>query len=456
MYFEFFERARKPLLLGIGLLICSLLEAQSLINFRGNPMFMHGMNIPWKNYGWDFGRHPSRGISYDGDWFEEAFKNIADAGGNVARIFLHGDGRASPEFNSIGEVTGLDLSFFPHLDDLLMRAERQGVYLIISLWSFEIVDDLRSCCGRFAGNHADLIREEEKTQGYIDQVLIPMVNRYKDHCALFAWEIMNEPEWAIAGIGDKGDRVDVGEMQRFVAMLANAIHNNSEHLVTVGAASLKWNSTYSPPCEGNLWGDMALKGAYPQEGSYLDFYQIHYYDWMKERFANFDPYSRPFDFWKLDKPTLIGESPLFSKHYEPKEMTDRTYLNGYAGNLFWAYAFEGRPNGMPRAEAALAATDNPWNEWVEFTCSTRQAEDEFFQISQNPLDYGMPIIIDCESKFPRKIQISLKDLLGRTLLEMDQDIPAGTFRFQIPLTLKSSGAYLLQVNGGPYKKVLIR
>ena len=40
----------------------------------------------------------------------------------------------------------------------------------------------------------DLYYDDAKLQSYIDNALIPMVNGLKDHPALAAWEIINEPE----------------------------------------------------------------------------------------------------------------------------------------------------------------------------------------------------------------------------------------------------------------------
>ena len=40
----------------------------------------------------------------------------------------------------------------------------------------------------------DLLLDVEKLQSYLDNALIPMVRELKDHPALGAWDIMNEPE----------------------------------------------------------------------------------------------------------------------------------------------------------------------------------------------------------------------------------------------------------------------
>ena len=67
-------------------------------------------------------------------------------------------------------------------------------------------------------------------------------------------------------------------MQRFVARIAEAVHNVGLK-VTVGSASLKWNSD-AGSAAGNFWSDQALMNAYASSKAYLDLYNIHYYDWM--------------------------------------------------------------------------------------------------------------------------------------------------------------------------------
>jgi hypothetical protein len=107
-----------------------------------------------------------------------------------------------------------------------------------------------------------------------------MVQRFADTPNLLAWEIINEPEWSVSGPGYTTYLVTKTEMRRFCGMIAAAVHANSDTMVTIGAAALKWNSNTMPPAEGNWWSDAALQAAFPSSDAYLDFYQVHYYDWM--------------------------------------------------------------------------------------------------------------------------------------------------------------------------------
>jgi hypothetical protein len=129
-------------------------------------------------------------------------------------------------------------------------------------------------------------------------------------------------------------------MQRFTARIATAVHQHSPLAVTTGSASLKWSTNRPGGGQANFWNDTALTGAYPAGGASatLDFYNIHYYDWMFNPSWGYDPArdgATP-SYWGLDKPTVVGEVGTTSTHYSNAEMLDKHAANGFAGDLFWA------------------------------------------------------------------------------------------------------------------------
>ena len=324
------------------LLFCTQASAQ-LINYKGKDFFINGINIPWNVYGRDFGTHYQNGALYDSTWFENTFTQLQNSGINCARMWLHTDGCATPEFDTNGYVTGLDSNFFANLDDFFARAQKHNIMIIPSLWDFYMFKD-NSALGMFGGMHADLIQDTAKSRSYINNALIPMVQRYANQCNLLAWEVMNEPEWAmnIPSGGTTAQVVQAYEMQRFAGMVAEAVHQHSPKMVTIGSASLMYSSekfTFTTPCIGNYWKDQALQSAYNSPLAYMDFYQIHYYDWMTG-LVDFDPFdlSHPVSFWMLDKVTLIGETQGNSNTHGSQEMLNNAYSGNYAGVMFWSFS----------------------------------------------------------------------------------------------------------------------
>eukprot|EP00615_Pteridomonas_danica_P009214 CAMPEP_0114335554 /NCGR_PEP_ID=MMETSP0101-20121206/5129_1 /TAXON_ID=38822 ORGANISM="Pteridomonas danica, Strain PT" /NCGR_SAMPLE_ID=MMETSP0101 /ASSEMBLY_ACC=CAM_ASM_000211 /LENGTH=178 /DNA_ID=CAMNT_0001467205 /DNA_START=636 /DNA_END=1172 /DNA_ORIENTATION=- len=138
------------------------------------------------------------------------------------------------------------------------------------------------------------------------------------------------------GTCDTTDCVEVVEMQRFVGMQASAAHSKG-FKVTVGSASLKWNSD-SGSGEGNYWSDAALISASNGDpNAHLDLYNVHYYDWMYDPTWGYDPCREDVSYWELDKATVVAELPATSQFYSATEMINCAYTNGFYGDMFWAY-----------------------------------------------------------------------------------------------------------------------
>jgi hypothetical protein len=234
------------------------------VTFDGHECWLNGVNVPWNVFGVDMGAHADGYGGYDEAWFEAFFAECASSRVNCACLWIHCDGRASPEFDAAGYVTGLDPSFLTDLESIFASADAHGVLVIPCLWSFDMTEDRTAGGGPDAGLHADLIADAAKTQSYIDNALVPIVGYFDGTPNLLAWEIMNEPEWSVTG--DTLQIVTRTEMQRFCAMMAEAIHEHSSAMVTLGSASLKWSSDISP-AEGNWWSDAALQSAYPSSSA---------------------------------------------------------------------------------------------------------------------------------------------------------------------------------------------
>jgi hypothetical protein len=267
-------------------------------------------------------------------------------------------------------VTGLDDGFLDDLADAVRLAGEHDIYLVPNLWSFDMLkaDSNPWENGEHAGGHRDLIVDAAKRQSFIDNALLPMLRQpvpgtpytIGTHPNVLGWDIINEPEWAIAESGAVDsvipNPVSLSEMQRFVAEIAGAIHRNSNQLVTVGSASMKWNSDSALGAVGNWWNDAALTAYDPQ--GYLDFYQIHYYGWMNGDEVNWS-YSPLFNSWRdagFDKPTVIGEFPANAGYTDMSinNLLNAFYDNCYAGAWAWTYAGVDSAGSWNDAAAAYA------------------------------------------------------------------------------------------------------
>ncbi|MFV9507931.1 MAG: hypothetical protein AB4911_25565, partial [Oscillochloridaceae bacterium umkhey_bin13] len=158
---------------------------------------------------------------------------------------------------------------------------------------------------------------------------------------VISWEVINEPEWGIFEAGaihaSIKQPVTLGEMQRFIAETAGTIHRNSNQLVTVGAAAMKWNTAAAPGSVGNWYSDAALTRFDPQ--GYLDYYQIHYYGWANgDSNWTFSPLRVRWE-GAFDKPVVIGEYPANAAGLGVSldDLFKGIYGNCYAGAWGWTY-----------------------------------------------------------------------------------------------------------------------
>lgn len=290
---------------------------------------MAGLNIPWNNFGYDIG-----GDSFATEWFESYFADAQSNGQNIARFWVHTDGaRAGLEYNNDGTIKGLTSTYNQHLQQLLGLAQNHEVVVQLCLWSFDMCKDETSQ----GSTKASIISNKAITQSYIDNALHPMLEAVSQYPNLII-ETINEPEWCMTGPGNTQDLVSPSDMQRFVAMIAEAAHAAGRK-VTTGSASLKWSSSASE-AEASFWHDEALQAAYPSASGLtgtMDFYNVHYYDWMYNADWGYDPMRTDISHWKLDKPTVVAEIPPSSEHYSVQQMLDVSTGNGFKGIMFWAY-----------------------------------------------------------------------------------------------------------------------
>lgn len=251
----------------------------------------------------------------------------------VVRVFLFADGRAAPDFTEMGEIRGLDEDVFLDLDALFAAAAHYNFMLMPVLLDFWWLDTPKLVNGVQLGGHANIIREATKRQAFLDHVLRPLVDRYQNNPYLFAWDIINEPEWAIQEV-DKtfsvGDQVLLAQMQEFARLCTEVIHASSSHKVTMGSARRQWL---------HYWTDLGL-----------DYYQFHWYD----HFAAEEPFPwRPVAELGLDKPCLIGEVPTSSTAYSAAQFLKAAADGGYYGLLFWSLRASDAFSNFPAVQKDL-------------------------------------------------------------------------------------------------------
>lgn len=201
-----------------------------------------GVNYPWRDYGWDFGVAPPGWRVPDAPprWISDIDSHLLHfraLGIRVVRWFVLGDGltcgtgAAAPQYapDETWHFNPAPLSprFLNDFEDLLIRFEAShagpgpGVQLLPVLVDFHFCHPGKVvAAGWVKSGRADAIADPFKQQQFLDTVLEPLLDasaRHRD--AIYAWEVMNEPEWVTLGWDPRMWRtqaIDQMAMERFL------------------------------------------------------------------------------------------------------------------------------------------------------------------------------------------------------------------------------------------------
>lgn len=306
----------------------------SRIRFNGQDLFLNGLNLAW-------GQYPRGEESFADDvgpaedtpnmsYFEDVFTQLEANGANCMRLWIHANGTATPQWEG-SMVVGPGKDTISDLKMILDLAWEHRIGVIPCLWSFDM---LRKRFGsEITDRSMDILTKPDCRQYYIENSLVPMVKGLKEHPAIIAWEIFNEPE----GMSDKYGwreirRVPMSSIQAFVNTCAGAIHRTDPN-AKVTNGSWMFISCTDVGDNFNYYTDARLIEAGGDPDGTLDFYSIHYYDWGKEKLS---PFMHPASHWELDKPIVIAEFYPNCK-YCTKTSYETLYQNGYAGALAWSW-----------------------------------------------------------------------------------------------------------------------
>lgn len=330
--------------------------ASSRIQVNGSPYFLLGANLPWSNYGNDFGSNlwGSYGIHANSSVAAQ-FADMKAKGVHVARWFIFADGRAGINYAADGAPIGLQPVVYDDLNAALALARQNNIYLDLVLFDISIVAKPNSISGVQIGGHTDLLNSPTKRAALVNNVVKPLAVRYANEPMILSWELMNEPEWGIsdlpsAAVNAGYNPVTMQQFWSFASDASSLLHFYSRAQITIGSAALKWNK---------VWTDaFAASRGLPQ--LHLDFYQTHYYQWMDCCSTNdpvlgqatWSPLTQQVSTLGLDKPIVGGE--LHTPSGSAGAMLDTMLANGYAGVWGWSYN-------------SGATTDNYVIDWNTYT-----------------------------------------------------------------------------------------
>ena len=301
----------------------------------GQRIFMNGVNTPWNNWN-DFGG------DYDRTFWSNHYRDLHDAGVNSSRVWITCSGEVGIDIAADGTVLGATAAHWADLDSFFAIAEEQQIHVMATLMSFDHFDS-----GAEARWDA-WIASDANIDSFVENYLIPFLERYGQSPYLWSIDLINEPDWVYEESNIPFDR-----LRAYFARAARAIHQNSEVLVTVGMASPKHSANCSG-CE-QLISDAELRKSVDDPAVYLDFYSPHYYDWVGEQWGNTLHRSPALTGYPTDKPLMIGEFPARgTAGYTLTEDIKAALAFGWKGTMPWTSNGVDRNGGF--AEVSVAAT----------------------------------------------------------------------------------------------------
>jgi hypothetical protein len=298
--------------------------------------FVAGANLPWLDYGGDFGANawqPHGGLARPERRARarDALAELAERGARLVRWWVLGDGRcglgpqdAPPRLDD--RVLGdLDVAM-----QLVADARLRALLVLIDhLWFARP----RRVDGVVLGGRAGSVSDAGRRLELVERVFLPLAERYGREPVVFGWDLVNEPEWATLGVGTLDPRRAVPRhaTRALVADLKAVFHAHATQPVTVGLASARWLPLL--------------------DGLDLDFHQVHWY----ESLDPLEELTRPVTTRGLSGPLLLGEFPTRGASLPPARLLRLAELAGYSGALAWSALAEDRATDGPACRAALAA-----------------------------------------------------------------------------------------------------
>lgn len=396
--------------------------------------FVNGINIAWLRFGRDLGMDPEFGTQYRPDMgkLNEIMQAVSEAGGNVIRWWYHTNGSTNPTYDENQMVTINPDFFHEEMINMLDLAAANDLKIQICLWSFDMLKDQWNVD---ATANKKLLTESDYTDAYINNALLPLVNEVANHPGLYAWEIFNEAEGMTTEYGSHwpgfSERVSITDVQAFINKVAAAIKDaQPEVKVTNGAIGFLTSINDDEKGYVNLFSDERLEAEGNTPGGYLDFYNIHYYNWAG---TNGSPFHNDYDPEKgLDKEAIIGEYyPDYTIDVEAPYLATTLMEKGWNGSLLWSWS--DRPWDIMRTIIYNAAN---------YTLSTSNNETlKDLKIYPNPSNHNINIK-GLTQKNINKIEVI--NVLGNVIQQ--HDIEKNTDFISISISNLANGVYFLMAN----------
>lgn len=277
---------------------------------NGNRIWLNGANTPWDKWN-------DIGGNYNHEFWSNHFATLKLNHINSTRVWVACDGAGAVQIQSDGYVVGPTEKFWSDMDDLMSIAQTNEIYLMVALISFDHTKKGNVNYKRWKA----MYNNEANRKSFVENYAIPFTNRYGSNPYFFAIDVGNEldNQW---------------DFQHSVS------HQGPVDLITKVATAVHATKTGVLVCQGLGQGIKYNTSAHNGKGNYfvncgVDFWNIHYYDWMNSKYSN--PFTlSPTDYDLNDKPCIIGEFPAKGvSGFTPEQCYANLFANEYQGAMMW-------------------------------------------------------------------------------------------------------------------------
>jgi hypothetical protein len=300
------------------------------------PGFFVGANLPWIDYGCDFGANawqPDGGVArpLPRQRLRDTLAWLTDHGISLVRWFALCDGRSGLRWDAVGRRPRLDRYALVDADAALDELARAGVRVMLVLIDFRWVARAPTVNGVRLGGRRSTLSQPSARQHLLEHVFRPFLQHCGSSRSVAAWDIINEPEWATFGVGSQHPAATVGRgtMRAFIGETVALVHEVTPQPATLGLASARWLRLV--------------------KGLGLDFYQVHWYDPLERR----APLRTHVSQLGVDRPVCLGEFPTRGSTRVPSEILAIADGAGYQGAFAWSAVATDRASDCAELSAAL-------------------------------------------------------------------------------------------------------
>ncbi len=282
--------------------------ASNRLTWAGKSRFSGGANLPWYNWGCDFGCGAKSGVSSPDVRSAVAARvgQLRRTGLDTVRWWLLEPAQPGVIWQIAPGSNGrlrLDPGVYTDLDAALQIAEQEDVYFVFVLFAGVGPEHLPPAW----------LNDSAQRQELAD-ALAPLFSKYAGHKRILAWELFNEPEWQIwRGEASEEDTVALARL------LVDTIRPRTSTLITIGSAMIDGIP---------MWRNVDL-----------DFYSPHWYQNMSSGgwCALCRDYASIASQYGITKPIVIGEwdgAPGSGADKRWQHWLDAGYAGAWGWSLF--------------------------------------------------------------------------------------------------------------------------